>query len=360
MGEEYSIGRFDFMSPDSRQERACRNCDALPRVRVSHAESHRLPASWRPIDEHPDLRPGPWVPRGDMKGVVFCEACDTLWLLFLDPAQDYYTDVIEMAPELSALVSDEASLQEILPLAESSDSLLQLMIRDWFALADYDASDAVEALVAGLGQEDLSTGLAVRLLDFLAAVLAGAGRGRRVSLIDAAPLVGLLERDDFLSLDEVRRASELHELRRLLSGIARAAFGTAFGADHDRLEASPAARDALLAMVSAGENERPVLAPPGVVPSAQLHRERFDAAERLVSEIEDLLREGVSRVTPQEIAPIVEVVRAFWENERALTPRWEPGISLYRRCRDVLLALRHAELVPEESERDVEEALASS
>ncbi len=351
------------MSSDIRQERVCRNCDALPKVRVSHAESHRLPASWRPIDEHPSLRPGPWVPRGDMKGVVFCEACGTLWLLFLDPAQDYYTDVIELSPELREIVSVDARLDQILPLAVSSDSLLQLMIRDWFALADYDPSAAADGLVCALGREVLSTRLAVRLLDFLAAVLAGAGRGRTVVVGDATPLVELLRRDDFLALDDVRRASEIHEIKRLLAGVARAAFGTAFGFgssdEQDRMQTSSESRAALIAMVAGGDTSPPVLAPPGVAPQTPATPGRSEGVENLVCEIEDLLRAGASRVTAQEIAPIVDVVREFWDIERSFAPSWDPGLALYRRCRDVLLALRYSGLVPDESERAVEEALAA-
>ena len=354
------------MSSDSRQERVCRNCDALPKVRVSHAESHRLPGSWRPIDEHPTLRPGPWVPRGDMKGVVFCEACGTLWLLFLDPAQDYYTDVIELSPELQGIVSVDATLAQILPLAVSSDSLLQLMIRDWFALASYDPSEAATALVRELSREALPARLAVRLLDFLAAVLAGTGRGRTVVVADAMPLVELLERDDLLALDDVRRASEIHEIKRLLASIARSAFGTAFGAsfgsggEQDRMQTSPESRAALIALVAGDVSGPTPLAPPGRAPKAAASPGRFEGIEGLVSEIEDLVRAGASRVTAQEIAPIVDVVREFWDLERSFAPRWDPGLGLYRRCRDVLLALRYAGLVPEESETEVEQALAAS
>ena len=32
---------------------------------------------------------------------------------------------------------------------------------------------------------------------------------------------------------------------------------------------------------------------------------------------------------------------------------WDPGLVLYRRCRDLLFALRHANLIPSDSEREV-------
>jgi hypothetical protein len=342
-------------------DRACRKCSALPNARVGRSERHRLPRSWRPVEEHPELRPGPWVPRGEMKGVVFCESCGCLWLLFLDPAQDYYTDVVELAPELVALVSEDAELAHVMALAVSADTLLQLMIRDWFALADYDRSEAAEALVREIARPEISTRLAVRLLDFLAAVLAGSGRRHGVRVADASPLVELLDRVDLVSLDPVRRQSERKEMSRLLAGIARAGFGAAFGGDRDRLATSPEARDALLAFAASRDAHRDahrgatVLAPPGRAPIVR----RLRGVEHLVSEIEDLLRVGANRVTSQEIAPIVEVVRSFWDADGA-AHRWDPGLALYRRCRDLLLALRHARLIPEESAHEVEEVLTLS
>lgn len=342
----------------------CRDCRRLPRATVTLQESHRLPRSWRPIDEHPSLRPGPWVPRGEMKGVVFCSGCGSLWLLFLDPAQDYYTDMVRMAPELAPLVSQDASLEQVLPLAVTADSLLQLMIRDWFALAHYDRSAAAEALVSELRSPRLSTRLAVRLLDFLAAVLAGSGRRETVRISNPSPLVALTRRDDLEALDPVRRASEIREIERLLAAIARAAFGSAFGADCDRLEASPDLREALLASLApapASVRRIPVLAPPGPALRHRLRQpRRLLGVEQLVSEIEDLIRDGAQRVTSQEIAPVVEVVRGFWEAEGVSGRLADPGLRLYRRCRDLLLALRHADLIPGESEHEVDEALSQT
>jgi len=353
------VKRTITMAPPPRVDAVCRDCDTLPRAHLTLAESHRLPRSWRPVREHPTLCPGPWVPRGEMKGVVFCTSCGTLWLLFLDPSQDYYTDVVEMAPELAPLVSRDATLEEVLPLAVSADALLQLMIRDWFALADYDRSAAAEALIGEIARPGLSTRMAVRLLDFLAAVLAGSGRRETVVVSDATPLVELPRRDDLVSLDPVRGAGERREIARLLAAVARAAFGRAFGADRDRLLAPPALRDALLATVPARDPERaiPVLAPPGVLAR---QRRRLRGVEELVCEIEDLLRAGASRVTSQEIAPVLEVVRGFWDAETAGGPRSDPGLGLYRRCRDLLLALHRAGLIPHESEHEVHEALALS
>jgi hypothetical protein len=360
VGEKHQRERIESMTPATRVDSGCRKCQAVPKLRVTRAESHRLPGSWRPIHDHPTLRPGPWVPRGDMKGVVFCESCRTLWFLFLDPSQYYYTDVIEMAPELSALVSENATLEEVLPFAISADSLLQLMIRDWFALADYDPSEAAEALVAELARPDLPIWLALRLLDFLAAVLAGTGRRRRVVVEDASPLVALGARQDFQSMEEVRSASELNEVARLVAGIARSAFGSAFGSDHDRMQTAPSARESLIALARDRGFGRqvPVLAAPGAAPRQRAHH----GVEQLVSEIEELLREGVSRLTSQEIRPIVDVVRGFWEVDRdsSFAPPESPGLGLYQRCRDLLFSLRQADLVPRESARSVDEALVAS
>jgi hypothetical protein len=295
-----------------------------------------------------------------MKGVVFGEECQSLWYLFLDPGQYYYTDVIQLAPELVAVLSEDASLEDVLPVAVSGDALLQLMIRDWFALAKYDPSAAAEALVHEIAAPSLPTRRAVRLLDFLAAVVAGLRRGRAVTIKDASPLVDLLTRGDLVALDAERRASELNEVRRLVAGIVRAGFGRAFGADHDRIHTSEATRERLLAVTRVGRHERraPVLAPAGVGPQQAI----LEGIEQLVCEIEELVREGAGRVTSQEIAPIIEVVRSFWASGAdgpADAPRWDPGLDLYRRCRDLLFALRHANLIPSESEKQVAAALAS-
>ncbi len=336
-----------------------RSCESLPSARVRHVDhDDHLPQTWRPIDEHPELRAGPWVPRGEMKGVVFCEECKALWYLFLDPGQYYYTDVIELAPELVAVLSEDASLEDVLPVAVSGDALLQLMIRDWFALADYDPSAAASALVQEIAAPGLPTHRAVRLLDFLAAVVAGVRRGGTVTIEDASPIVDLLTRDDLVALDAERRASELNEVRRLVAGIVRAGFGRVFGANHDRIRTSEATRERLLAVARVGriEPRAPVLAPAGVGPEQKI----VEGIEHLVCEIEELVREGASRVTSQEIAPLIEVVRGFWSigsNGLADALRWDPGLDLYRRCRDLLFALRNANLIPSESVQQVAAAL---
>ncbi len=333
----------------------CRSCESLPRARVRRVDhDDRLPRTWRPIDEHPELRPGPWVPRGEMKGVVFCEECKALWYLFLDPGQYYYTDVIRLAPELGAILSEDASLEEVLPVAVSGDVLLQLMIRDWFALADYDPSAAGEALVREIAAPGLHTHRAVRLLDFLAAVVAGVRRGRTVTIEDASPIVDLLTRDDLVALDAERRASELNEVRRLVAGIVRAGFGRAFGAAYDRIQTSEATRERMLASARVGrlEPRAPVLAPVGLGPQQTI----LEGIEQLVGEIEELVRAGAGRITSQEIAPIIEVVRSFWAIGSD-GPRWDPGLDLYRRCRDLLFALRYANLIPSASEQEVAAAL---
>jgi hypothetical protein len=343
----------------SESRMVCRSCSELPRVRVTHAESHRLPKTWRPIDEHPELRAGPWVPRGEMKGIVFCDACGVLWFLFLDPGQSYYTDVIEMAPELAALVSEDATLEDVLPVAVSGDSLLQLMIRDWFALADHDPSESAAALTEVLARPELPAQLAVRILDFLGAVLAGAGRGRTVEVPDASPLADLLSRDDLVSLDETRLATERNEIRRLVAGLARAAFGTAFGADRDRMQTDPSVRERLLAVT---HRPRPRKGPPVLAPPAHLFESpEPEGVEHLVGEIEELLRDGASRVMAEEIAPILAVVQNFWDvesDEPVFAPGIEPSLVLYQRCRDLLFALRQADLIPSESESAVAAALA--
>ena len=344
--------------PTPLPARQCRSCGALPRVRVTHAESHRLPQTWRPIDEHPTLRPGAWVPRGDMKGVVFCESCGTLWYLFLDPSHYYYTDVIEMDPDLARIVSEGATLEDILPVALSGDALLQLMLRDWFALADYDPSAAAAALLERIATPGQYTRVIVRLLDFFGAVLAGTDRRGLVSVDDLTPLADVMSRGDLVSLDPARRASEMNEMRRRLAGIARAAFGSAFGADRDRLQTSPESRERLIELAWSG---RPQASPPLLAPSGAGPRQRLlEGVEHLVDEIEDLLLDGPSRITCEEIAPIVDVVRRFWDVETedsSYAPRVDPGLDLYRRCRDLLFALRHAKLIPGECEQAVAAAL---
>lgn len=292
-----------------------------------------------------------------MKGVVFCIECETLWYLFLDPGHYYYTDVVQLAPELGAVLSEDACLEDVLPLAVSGDALLQLMICDWFALADYEPSAAAEALVREIARPELPTRRAVRLLDFLAAVVAGTRRGLAVRIEDASPLVDLFARDDLVAVDPERRASELNEARRLVAGIARAGFGRAFGADHDRILTSERARERILEIGRAGRRgpRAPVLAPATNRPAPPV----LSGIEQLVCEIEELVRAGASRVTPQEIAPILEVVRSFWAAgwEGSADADWDPGLALYRRCRDLLFALRSAHLIPTESAREVAAAL---
>lgn len=339
--------------------RDCRSCGALPRVRVTHAESHRLPRTWRPIDEHPSLRPGPWAPRGDMKGIVFCESCGTLWYLFLDPGQYYYTDVIEMDPSLTCIVSEHASLDDVLPVALSGDALLQLMLRDWFALADYDPSAAAGALLHRIALPGQYTRVVIRLLDFLGAVLAGTDRRGVVCLDDVSSLADVLSREDLVSLDPARRASEMNEIRRRVRGVARAAFGSAFGADRDRLQTQSASRERLIEVTWSWSPEAspPVLAPRGIGPEQRL----LEGVENLVDEIEDLLLDGPSQVTCEEIAPIIDLVRRFWDvdvDESSYAPRIDPGLELYRRCRDLLFALRHANLIPPQCEQEVSAVLS--
>ena len=101
----------------------------------------------------------------------------------------------------------------------------------------------------------------------------------------------------------------------------------------------------------------PVLGPRGPLPEQSI----LEGTLQLVLEIEELVRDGASRVTEQEIAPLLDVVRSFWAvgvTDDWSAPRWDPGLELYRRCRDLLLALRHANLIPPDSEAEVEAALA--
>jgi hypothetical protein len=345
------------MTRTERVARACRSCDALPRVRVTHAESHRLPATWRPIEEHPALSPGPWVPSDGMKGIVFCESCLAIWYLFLDPGRYYYTDVIELEPGLASIVSEDATLADVMPVAAAGDALLQLMVRDWFALAEHDRSESATALVGELARPELSLRCVLRLLDFLTAVLAGAPRDETVHLEDSSPLLALIEREDLVSLDPVRQASERTEMHRLLAGVVRVGFGSAFGARGDRIRTTPKAREAL---VSFARSRRAVGAAPVLAPSAGTLQPMLGRIEYFITEIEELVRDGARRFTPQEIAPIIDVVRSFWAvdaDERAFAPGWDPGLVLYRRCRDLLFALRHANLIPSDCEQAVAEAL---
>ncbi len=329
-----------------------KRCCSPPQTYVGRGDAHKLPHTWRTIEKHPDLVVGAWVPRGDLKGVVFCESCGSFWYLFLDPAQYYYTHVIELAPELERILRADAVLGDVLPVGVAGDALLQLMIRDWFALADYDASAAAEAIVVELGVPCLEAHRAIRLLDFLAAVLARIPNSQVIELRDPAPLVELSEREDLVSLDPIRRASELVEIRRLLKGIVRAAFGTAYGGNRDRLAAGPDAKSRLVAAAAVG---------PDLEVAAWTVR-RCEQVELLACEMEELLQERRISFTSGEIAALVEVVRAFWAEGEVFqvdqASQWVPGISLYRRCRDLLIQMRHAGLVPEESDATVAAALA--
>jgi hypothetical protein len=239
-----------------------------------------------------------------------------------------------------------------------ADALLQLMLRDWFALADYDPSAAAAALLQRIATPGQSTRVVIRLLDFLGAVLAGTDRRGVVVLDDIAPLVDVLARDDLIALDPARRASELNEIRRRLTGIARAAFGSAFGGERDHLQTGGEQRARLVELAL---SRRPQASPPLLAPSGAGPRQRMlEGVEHLVDEIEDLLLDGPSRVTCEEIAPIIDVVRRFWDVEAedaSYAPRAEPGLDLYRRCRDLLFALRHAKLIPAECEAAVSVAL---
>ena len=249
--------------PRWRSRRRCRHC-VVPRTFVARVEAESmLPSTWQSIDLHPRIRPGVWVPGGHLRGVVYCEACEALWWLELDPDEGYYTDLIQMAPELEAVLSEDAELQDLLSVALEGDDLLHPMVRDWFGSADYDPSEGAQWLVESLKRRRLPLHRALRTLSLLETILDGSNPHHRkrmelmgeprylVVLRDLSPLALLGSRGDLRvprHWDRARRAVGREELSDQVSTLVRLAFGTAFGGEADLVSTKAEDRADLIAL----------------------------------------------------------------------------------------------------------------
>jgi hypothetical protein len=155
---------------------SCPACDEGVRAGVGTPP----PEDWRPLAEHPQMKPGRWVPAGDRDGVLFCRACGALWRRGLDPEGVPATVPVPAAlrPLLSGDVTPTAAASLVVSAGAEAPARVATagFVSRYFEAAAYDFTQAAEALLRALDTPGLVLASAQTLVEALGSVVAGAAR----------------------------------------------------------------------------------------------------------------------------------------------------------------------------------------
>jgi hypothetical protein len=156
---------------------ACPACDEGVRAGRGAA----LPEDWRPLAEHPQMKPGAWVPKGEADGVLFCRACGALWRRSLDEGvgAPVSTPVpVALRPLLSGDVKPaQAAAPAAAPdLDAGARQAAAGLVSRYFEAADFDFTEAAEALLKALDTPGIVLTSARTLVEALASVVTRAAQ----------------------------------------------------------------------------------------------------------------------------------------------------------------------------------------
>jgi hypothetical protein len=310
-----------------------------------------VPSPWKPLDEHPHLRP--LEPRGERGGVLFCERCGTLWAAGWDQYMaSYLVDPID--PAWAVLFERPApSLARVSPLL-GNDRFGRWLLTTFFRQAEVDGSEAARAIVRALGARDLTYARARSLFWDFHAVLDNPRVRERprpaVRLDDADPLVKLFDHDN---LRRETTAEGMVELRGDMERLVRAMFGSAFAQGVDDFVAAPSrARKALLRLVGHEERRQRVIRRLAEVGGDELTR-----LGEAHPEARWALWYGGTPPTAEEIRVVVATL-ARLRGRSSIDP-WQrySADSLAHHYHDLLKNLRDGARIPRECRADVDAAL---
>jgi hypothetical protein len=151
---------------------ACPACDEGVRA----GRGAPLPEDWRPLAEHPQMKPGPWVPAADDDAVLFCRACGALWRRRLDESAE--TPVTTSVPAaLRPMLSGEVTAAQAAAQAVAPDQDARAreaaagFVSRYFEAAHFDFTEAAEALLKALDTPGIVLTSAHILVEALASVV---------------------------------------------------------------------------------------------------------------------------------------------------------------------------------------------
>lgn len=208
---------------------------------VGRDEQHLFPQAWRRLEQHPRLQPGPWVPRGDLTRIVYCEKCEQLWYVFFDPKDMYFSDIVPLPRASEPALDPRGPLDEVLAWILDEDAVVcgrfvEDLAAGWFSGARYDLVAATTALLQAAFRPKLTPGEATALLRYFSitgfrCVQTAPDRGVEGTLVlDGQPLLDLTERPDvFRGMDADAIGYARQRMRNLVDDVARWALGSEKG-----------------------------------------------------------------------------------------------------------------------------------
>ena len=98
-----------------------------------------FPSAWRPLQEHPSLRPAPWVPCHETAFVRFCRSCGTLWSVYYDPECGYYSEVEALPDAARAALTTDSPTEHLAALSAPPSAAVRRLARAAIAARTADA-----------------------------------------------------------------------------------------------------------------------------------------------------------------------------------------------------------------------------
>lgn len=154
----------------------CPACDEGVR-----ATSGAPPEDWRPLAEHPQMQPGPWVRADDREAVLFCRACGALWRRWLDAGSGAHV-AAPVPASLRPLLARDVTPAQVAALATAPESeaaarqSAAALVPGFFASAEYDFTEAAGVLLRALDAPAIGLTSARTLVEALAALVTKAAR----------------------------------------------------------------------------------------------------------------------------------------------------------------------------------------
>ena len=152
----------------------CSHCEQIPRGYLTDDDG--FPDAWRPLSGHPRIEPGSWLASGRKGPWLFCEACETIWYVFFNPKDMYYSDIVPIAEVFWPVLQPHGALDDVLAVVLDEPDVLGGRfyggwISSWFNRAHFDRRAAIERLLEAMLWDGLTAEHAARLLGYVRAVI---------------------------------------------------------------------------------------------------------------------------------------------------------------------------------------------
>lgn len=213
-----------------RSEPDCAHCKRRPHGYVTDPDSlDAFPDTWSPLSGHPGLRPAPWLARGRGSRWVFCEACRTVWFLFFNPKDLYYSEMLPVAEAFWPVLEATSELEDVLAAILDQPRItggrfFEDWIVSWLRRAEFERAPALEWLLTEMDWEHLSAEDARLLVSYVGAIIDRPDAPGGLQVVDFGPLARLAHRTDiFERLDSHKRGWAEKKLREALESVLKAA-----------------------------------------------------------------------------------------------------------------------------------------